>query len=694
MPEPVPPKNVDPVLADIKRPGRRYDPHSHRKVVHLERAPQRPLPRFRRLRRALGALTVAGTVILIGGGLVVAGNVQEVRDRLAGTGSVIVDNFMRSFDALGRLDPEAASQHLTENRDAFVSLEHFLDERNVNAFLDLAGGMIPVAREGRNLLDQVAGLNQQFLELSERLAALKQYGFRYFQTDGSRLLELVRETRERIASIRTRTGEVKNTTASLRNVSAFFANLDETLGDHYVKRGAELAGLERFLGGVVSFLESEEPRHFLLFFENPAELRPGGGFIGSYADLVIQKGQLVSMDVRDIYDPDGQLTAAVVPPLQLRTVTEQWGARDANWFFDFPTSARTVIGFLEQSLMYRERNIRFDGALALNINVFRSILETVGPIVLPEYDLTIEPGTFLEHLQREVEAGKDREAGEPKRILKVLTPTVLQRLGDLDAGRQSALFARLETHLAKKDLMFFARDPALADFFNASNLDGAVYELPNGFWGSYLAVVNANVAGGKSDAFVEELIDARIDVDTAGGVLTDLSVTRTHRGNKEKDPWWRATNQNYIQVFANPNATLVALSGNDVKTLSPVAAPGFVVHPTLESLEANTLFSSAYKAWIGSAFGKTVFGTWLNIPAGKQKTLEVRYQVPERPDVAPEQGMRFSFIFDRQSGVSTTLKLAILAPVGYLWSESRGPTYTALLPDPDRRVRVDLTLVR
>ena len=53
--------------------------------------------------------------------------------------------------------------------------------------------------------------------------------------------------------------------------------------------------------------------------------------------------------VRDIYDPDGQLTLKVQPPLPLQAVTTNWGARDANWFFDFSSSAKDFRASLSDS---------------------------------------------------------------------------------------------------------------------------------------------------------------------------------------------------------------------------------------------------------------------------------------------------------------------------------------------------------
>jgi hypothetical protein len=244
--------------------------------------------------------------------------------------------------------------------------------------------------------------------------------------------------------------------------------------------------------------------------------------------------------------------------------------------------------------------------------------------------------------------------------------------------------------------MVFSRAPSLASFINSIGIDGSVYSLPSSFWGSYVAVVNANIAGGKSDAFIEESVEVRVDVDTEGGVFTDLAVTRTHRGDKEKDPWWRVTNQNFIQVFTNPGSTIVSLKGNDVKRYAKPKydKDEYAVNPDLEKIEGTRVLLADYDAWSMSAFDKTVFATWWRLAAGKSETLNLRYQTPSNNQSLPSVGKKFRFIFERQSGVKNSLKVNIGAPLGFKWVESGGPIFIYEDADPDGRVILDLTLTK
>src|SRR5258706_15817855 len=54
-------------------------------------------------------------------------------------------------------------------------------------------------------------------------------------------------------------------------------------------------------------LGMKNKKTYLLLFQNNAELRPGGGFIGSYGLAVINKGKLQQLTIHNTYDADGQL---------------------------------------------------------------------------------------------------------------------------------------------------------------------------------------------------------------------------------------------------------------------------------------------------------------------------------------------------------------------------------------------------
>lgn len=694
----VPKKNVEAVLVDIKKPDYNYTRVPRVEAVNLTRVPkgpaQHPRGRAARVFAFIGGTLFLFVMIFF---LFIFARADDLKTVFVKSGVVVAQNFSDSVDALRLFEPEKAITALAANNRELSALDGVFKRNLGQIITGLLGSVHSAFKGASTLIGDTMSLNGDLLSLARKVADLERSGLHDFQSNGSALIASITDIRNLIRAVNEKIGAARNTTATLKNVSPLFEKLNSLLSGEYLKYSGQIHELDRFLGGLLALLSSEEERHIAVLFQNVSEMRPGGGFVGSYADVTIKSGQIVGIDVRDIYDPDGQLFLKVVPPTEIKTMSRDWGARDANWFFDFPTSAKTILYFLEHSRMYSDKGQVFDGVIGVNTNVFQSVLDIVGPIPLPDYHLTVTSSNFLEEIQREVESGADKTAGQPKRILKVLTPIVMERLKGLADWQVKNLVEVLRIHLLHKDIMVFMKNQDLSNFLSTSGVDGSVYQLPNGFWGSYLAVADANIAGGKTDVFIDQSVDARIDVDTNGNTFTDLSITRTHTGNTQKDWWWRATNKNFLQVYTNPNSSLVSVEGNDMKNLRSTydyAANGYQQLPALQQIEDTRVYSSIYRTWTMSAFGKTLFGTWSFLPAGQTKTISIRYQTPggDRPDIKP--GSVYTFIYERQSGVNTKLNLVFSAPLGFVWKESGTPIYTYTNDTPDGQVQFTLTLAK
>ena len=70
---------------------------------------------------------------------------------------------------------------------------------------------------------------------------------------------------------------------------------------------------------------------YLVLLQNTSELRPTGGFPGTYAVVEFDQGIMKSFFVDDIYNPDGQLKELIIPPKPLQKITPTWGMRDSAW---------------------------------------------------------------------------------------------------------------------------------------------------------------------------------------------------------------------------------------------------------------------------------------------------------------------------------------------------------------------------
>lgn len=670
------------IVTDITPPpGKRFvsrTPQPRDDIVSLARKRRSML----RYAAVLGTIALLAFAAIYGTGLVnLALHARE-------SGALIADEFKTAARALQDLEPGKARSSLETVSREINSLETRSDKLGLSALLETGGKLFAELKAIPAILGRAGTLTERTLALAAELELLKSDGFGWLVArNGDLLLEHLRNVEGILERITELSGELGR--------GAPFAGA--SVSENLFPLRLDLFRAQTFLASFTRWLAGPMPRRFAFFFQNQSEMRPSGGFIGSYADLTILNGGLKELTVWDIYDPDGQLDARVVPPKPLQGITPRWGARDANWFFDFPMSAAKVLEFLNASKIYAERGVRFDGALALNINVIRSVLEVAGPIPLPEYNLTITPENFLPEIQREVEAGRDKAAGEPKRILKLLTPLLFERLGGLDEDAKQQLVQAFRGHFANRDIMLFFRDPELQAYIKSVGVAGDVLEPPKDFRGDYLAVVNANVGGGKTDAVVSQRIAVESVIGADGRVEDRLTVERRHAGDRETDPWYRATNRNYFKIFTPRGSRLTFLNGNDARDIvAPLdyAAAGYAPDDAVAAIEGSAKALPEFNAEQLAEAGKTVFAGWLNTNMGAAKILNAQYYTPVKLPVWDEAEIPYTFIFEKQSGARTSFALTIEAPPGYAWQGNpNGALFSYQNDDPPGRIELKLTLI-
>ena len=99
--------------------------------------------------------------------------------------------------------------------------------------------------------------------------------------------------------------------------------------------------------GILRIFAKDQLRRYLVVFQNNTELRATGGFIGSFALVDFANGKIKHIEIPTggPYDLAGSLRETVMSPQPLHIVNPIWQFQDANWFPDFPTSAKKIMWF-------------------------------------------------------------------------------------------------------------------------------------------------------------------------------------------------------------------------------------------------------------------------------------------------------------------------------------------------------------
>lgn len=579
---------------------------------------------------------------------------------------------------LQNLDPKAAAQK-------FSSLEN-ISPSGLGGALGRLGLLF---QGGRNAVAAFAGLAIELTNLAQTVGSLQSSTFTFLLNgDGT---EFIKE----LASLRDAVGVIDAAAGKLSDAASFAGRFPSLRGaDFYLLLKSQLKGAKSFLDKFLPWLAASAPHHVLVLLENPSEIRPGGGFLGSYADVTLAGGNIKDVAVHDIADVDTAFAPRIIPPKPLQAIVTRWRPADANWFFDFPTSASKTIAFFEASDLYAKTATTFDGAIALSPKVVGDLLLVTGPVTVGKPRTTFTADNFLVQIQKIVQNGQATDATYPKRVLRDLSEAIVKKMASTTAEGRQALFALVTDWADKKDVMLYFKDPVLQSFLDANGASGAAYELPQKFNGDYLTVVDANVGGGKSDFFVSSTVSYSSQINSDGTLTSHVVVTRKHHGNKSPYAWYKTTSQDYMQLFVPKVTSLANASGGAAKTVTaPInyAKSGYRADPLVSAIESTeqTIFGFPAVAWHEEE-GKKVFTMWAVVTAGASTQLSFDFN--HRLFLPPAEGVQYQFVFEKQAGAARDYKVDINAPLGFIFAENGLPSFEYESNNLPGRILFTLTL--
>jgi len=351
------------------------------------------------------------------------------------------------------------------------------------------------------------------------------------------------------------------------------------------------------------------PGTYLVLFQNNAEQRPSGGFLGSFATVSISSWGYSNVKIdTNIYKRDAVFTAQhdIEPPVGLRYVTNgQWAMRDSNWDVDFRDTAQRVSWFYQQ-----EGGEPVDGVIAVNASVLSDLLAITGPILLPDTGMIVTSKTILDQLSIQIEQMYSTDPGraqinEPKQVLADFLPVIEQRLKD--PFKISQVVSLFRQELAEKQLLLYSFHDAVENQILAFGWAGEVVSTTN----DYLSITGANVGAVKSSLHVSQSSNLEITSEPKN-LHHSLAITRTHQGD---GIWPDGPDQRYMRIMLFSSASDVSVSVDG----SPVAFR--------ESLESN----------------KVVLGFEVLTDPGRKTNIAVQYNTPL-------QRGAYQLIFQKQPG--------------------------------------------
>lgn len=418
---------------------------------------------------------------------------------------------------------------------------------------------------------------------------------------------------------------------------------------------------------IIKMLGGQRSQKYLLLFENNSEMRATGGFIGSYGILDIENGKMKSLMIDGIFNPDGQLKEKIVPPMPIQKISASWSMHDSNWFADFPTSAKKT------ALLYEKTGgPTVDGVIAVTPETIKKLLEITGPIEMPAYGTTITAENFVSHTQNQVENLYDKKENKPKKILSDLAPILLERLFQEEAGEENRtdrmikVIQKTEESLKEKHIIIYHRDESIENMLQKRGWGG---EITQNVPGDYLAVINSNINGYKTDAVIEESINMHTEISEDGTVVNMLTIRRKHNGGNSEYDWYNRVNANFLRVYVPKGSILLEASGNTAEEYEPpMDYSNFTKDPDVEAIEKTIKIDPESGTQVFEEAGKTVFGNWVYVSPQEEVVLKYKYQLPFKIDFESDSRSTdlYSAFIQKQAGsVGSLYSSHISLPEGW-----------------------------
>jgi len=251
-----------------------------------------------------------------------------------------------------------------------------------------------------------------------------------------------------------------------------------------------------------SLLGKDKPTTYLVLFQNNMELRPTGGFIGSFALLTFDSGRLADTSVSDVYAADGQLKGHVEPPLPIKDYLGEanWFLRDSNWDADFPVSAARAEWFLD-----KEMDKSVDGVVGVDLAVAKNFLSVLGPIGLSDFNMVIDEGNLYEKIQSEVEGNFFPGSYKKTNILTSLTRELMAQISNIPQGKYLDFARSLIKNLEERHIQVFVHNRRAQAAMAPMGVDGAVTQptCSGNCYADWLGMVEANVGVNKANYFLK-----------------------------------------------------------------------------------------------------------------------------------------------------------------------------------------------
>ena len=376
---------------------------------------------------------------------------------------------------------------------------------------------------------------------------------------------------------------------------------------------------------------NNQRRTFLILLQNNMELRPTGGFIGSFALLSFEDGSLTNFEVKDVYLADGQLKGHVEPPKQIKEVLgeESWYLRDANWSPDFSKTAKNTEWFLKKEL-----GREVDGVFGFNLEAAKKLIAAFGEIYLPDFNEKINANNLFE--RTEFWSEKEFFPGSTQKMafLGLLGKQLFENIKAARPEEYLKIGRAVLESLEEKEILVYTHQPQLTATLHQLNWDGAIKKPLchlDFCFSDYLFLVEANLGVNKANYFLRRSLEQSIKFQKDGQIIHNLKIN--YENTAVSDAWPGGNYVNWLRIYL-PSQTKIE---------------EIIIYDPLNPQEKTIVDPRQREEEIKN--GKEIIGFLVRVPIKQRRTIEIKFN--QKTEVGGES-LGYLLYWQKQSGYQST----------------------------------------
>jgi len=409
----------------------------------------------------------------------------------------------------------------------------------------------------------------------------------------------------------------------LKNAIVIFEK-EKAQGENFSNITQKIDPLINFVSNTIDvwpdLLGFNNKKTYLVLFQNNMELRPGGGFIGSYGLLSLDKGKIIDFSIYDVYDADGQLTGHVEPPFAIRRYLQSVHLymRDSNFDVDYINDAAAAARFLS---LTKKQTV--NGVIAVDVSFVKNILSAMGQVYVPEYNEYVNSDNLFQLTQSHAEKNFFPGSTQKKDFLRLLLQSMENNIASKKNISYLSMAQAVGDSILQKHVLFAFDNSSIQNLFTVNGWSSSLWDdrkKEKNLVNDYFGINEANLGINKANYFIKRSVSQVVNIDDNGSISS--SITVAYKNTNVNGIWPGGNYKNYLRFILPQGAQLtgIKINGQIQSTIDAIVNP---------QVYENKNFSPPNKLEIEKydQNGKTIYGFLTNVPVETLQTITFNYSL-------------------------------------------------------------------